>query len=79
MSTISANAFIERMKADQNFASRIIEADTKNERRLIAQAEGFIFTAEELSSVLDNSDINDSFNFTQHIAREACSPESCCS
>lgn len=79
MSTASANAFVEKMKADQDFASRIIEADSKNERRLIAQSEGFSFTADELSTVLDSSSIYDSIDFSQHIAREGCSPESCCS
>lgn len=79
MSTTSANVFIEMMKTDQNFASRIIEANSKNERRLIAQSEGFIFTAEELSSVLDNSDVHDSIIISQHSTIEGCSPESCCS
>jgi predicted ribosomally synthesized peptide with nif11-like leader len=79
MSTTYASAFIERMKIDQNFASRIIEANSKNERKLIAKSEGFIFTPEELSSVLNHSDVHDSIIISQRSTLEGCGPESCCS
>jgi predicted ribosomally synthesized peptide with nif11-like leader len=79
MSTNSANDFINRMKSDQNFASKVIEANSKDERKIIAQSEGYNFTTDELNSVLDYSDVHDSVIVSQHSTLEGCDPEACCS
>ena len=80
MSIKSANAFMERMKTDSDFASCIIEAKSKEERWVIAKADGFCFTEDELSAVFNPYDARVcAIGSTEHTTREQCEPESCCS
>ena len=51
MSTESAKAFIERMKADGEFLKRIAEAESPEVRERILKYEGYDFTEEELDSL----------------------------
>jgi len=51
MSIESAKAFIERMKADENFKNRVIGAETAEARKAIVDEEDFDFTKEEIRSV----------------------------
>lgn len=48
MSTESATAFIEKMKTDEEFARRVGEADSKEDRWALLKANGFDFTRDEL-------------------------------
>lgn len=50
MSLESAKAYVERVTADEEFARRVSEAPTPEERAAIAKAEGFDFTPEELEN-----------------------------
>ena len=50
MSMESARAFIERMKADEEFAKKIMAETTAESRISLARGEGFNFTAEEIVS-----------------------------
>lgn len=47
MSTEAANAFVERMKTDEEFQKRILAIKDAEERRVVACAEGYKFTADE--------------------------------
>ena len=51
MSMESAQAFVERVKTDEDFAKRVAVAASREERAEIAKAEGFDFTPEELKTV----------------------------
>ncbi len=53
MSIESAKAFLERVKSDEEFADRIREASSREERREIAKSEGFDFMPEELKKATD--------------------------
>jgi len=80
MSVESANAFMERMKRDSDFASRMTEAQSKEDRWEIAKAEGFCFTEEEFTAVFNPYDARVSASgLTEHTTIEDCLPESCCS
>lgn len=50
MSNESAKAFIERMKADKEFANKIAAIKDPKERIRQIKAEGFDFSIEELKS-----------------------------
>jgi predicted ribosomally synthesized peptide with nif11-like leader len=51
MSIDSAKAFIERMKTDEEFKNRVIQAETAEARKAIVEEEGFDFTKKEINSV----------------------------
>lgn len=51
MSIEAARAYVERVKRDEEFASRVSSASSKEERAIIAKSEGYDFTPEELSKV----------------------------
>jgi predicted ribosomally synthesized peptide with nif11-like leader len=51
MSIESAKAFLERVKTDQEFAERVSVAPSREERRKIAESEGYDFTPEELKDI----------------------------
>ena len=53
MSIESANAFIERMKNDEEFAKKIMAETTAESRMELARGEGFYFTAEEIGQSSD--------------------------
>ncbi len=48
MSVESAEAFVERMKTDEEFAKRIAAAESSEQRWAVVKAEGFDFTKEEI-------------------------------
>jgi predicted ribosomally synthesized peptide with nif11-like leader len=50
MSIESAKAYVERVKTDEEFARRVSEAASREERAEIARSEGFDFTPEELKT-----------------------------
>ena len=54
MSVESANGFMERMKTDNDFATRVGEALTKEDRWDILRASGFLFTDKEFNAVCDD-------------------------
>jgi len=54
MSIESANAFIERMKTDEEFAKKIMAETTAESRMELARGEGFDFTAEEMRQSSDD-------------------------
>jgi predicted ribosomally synthesized peptide with nif11-like leader len=53
MSTKSAMEFIERIKNDNNFASRSIGCKDADERMAMAKAEGFEFSPDEINRLQD--------------------------
>ena len=57
MSIESAQAFIERMKTDGEFANRVTECADAESRKAFVKAEGFDFSAEELKSM--HSELSD--------------------
>ena len=59
MSTESAKAFVERVKTDEDFAKRVAEAASREERAEIVKAEGFDFTAEELKELTNELSVED--------------------
>lgn len=80
MSLESANSFMERMKTDSAFASCMAEAQSKEDRWVLAKAEGFSFTKDELSAVFNPYDVRVcASGLAGHKALEDCNPESCCS
>ena len=50
MSAESAQAFMERMKSDEEFAKRVAAAESKEDRWAIVKAEGYDFTEEEVQA-----------------------------
>ncbi|MBW4054614.1 MAG: Nif11-like leader peptide family natural product precursor [Proteobacteria bacterium] len=48
MSIESAQAFIERMKTDEEFAKRVIECTDTEARNALVNAEGFDFTPDQV-------------------------------
>ncbi|AET69247.1 bacteriocin propeptide, TIGR03798 family [Desulfosporosinus orientis DSM 765] len=51
MSTESARKFIERLKTDEGFNSKIRECHTAEERMTLAKEAGFSFTPEEIKEI----------------------------
>lgn len=51
MSIESAKAYVERLKADEEFGKRIIEAEDAEGRKKIIQSEGFDFTKGDIDTV----------------------------
>ena len=51
MSIESARAYFERMKTDEEFRNRVLNAETAEARLAIVQSEGFDFTKEEVDEV----------------------------
>jgi predicted ribosomally synthesized peptide with nif11-like leader len=51
MSIESARVYVERLKTDEEFGKRIIEADDAESRKKIIQSEGFDFTKEDIDTV----------------------------
>lgn len=50
MSAESAQAFVERMKNDEEFAERVADAESKESRWAMVKAEGYDFTEEEVQA-----------------------------
>ena len=57
MSAESAQACVERMKTDEEFAERVRGAESKEDRCAIVKAEGYDFTEEEIKAV--SSELSD--------------------
>ncbi|MCP4575491.1 MAG: Nif11-like leader peptide family natural product precursor [Deltaproteobacteria bacterium] len=53
MTIESAQAFIERLKTDGDFRNRVTAAETAEARKVIVEAEGFVFSPEEIGSEVD--------------------------
>ena len=53
MSIQSAEAFIERLKTDEEFRNRITKAETAEARKAIIKAEGFEFTKEDIKKGME--------------------------
>ena len=53
MSVSSAEAFLGLIKTDQDFATRVSEAQTQADRWAILKTEGFDFTKKEFDAVHD--------------------------
>ena len=51
MSIESAKAYVERLKTDEGFAKRIMEAEDAEDRKKAVQSEGFDFTKGDIDSV----------------------------
>ncbi len=58
MSIESARAFLERIRKDENFRSRVGEKETAEQRMEFVRSEGFDFAKEELDEV--QSELGDS-------------------
>ena len=53
MSIESARAYIERLKTDAEFRDRVAAAGDKEERTALVEAEGFVFSAEDINAVAE--------------------------
>ena len=53
MSQASANAFVNRMRTDRDFAARVSKANKKEERWAVLRASGFEFTEDEFRTTFD--------------------------
>jgi len=51
MSIESAQAYVERLSSDEEFARKVAAIETREERAEMARSEGFDFTPEELQKV----------------------------
>ncbi|MBP1764516.1 MAG: protein of unknown function nitrogen fixation [Firmicutes bacterium] len=58
MSIEAAKLFLERMKTDEKFATKIAAESTEEARMALAQTEGFIFTAADMEQVV-GEDLSD--------------------
>lgn len=54
MSIESAEAFVERMKTDTDFAKQVIACKDTEARRALVKDAGFDFTVDELKTVMAN-------------------------
>lgn len=52
MSMQSAQAYVDRFLADEDFAKRVIAAADANSRKSLVESEGFYFTRSEIDSVV---------------------------
>ncbi len=56
MSSESAKAFVEKMRADRKFNGRVTAAKDKEARTTLVKSEGFDFTRDELNLVFSEWD-----------------------
>jgi predicted ribosomally synthesized peptide with nif11-like leader len=59
MSVVSAKAFIEKMKNDEDFRKKLVGLKDGKERMNFVKAEGFDFTKEEIEKVKEEQGLSD--------------------
>jgi predicted ribosomally synthesized peptide with nif11-like leader len=58
MSKEAVNKFLDKMKADESFAGKIVAGKDKTERLALAKEAGFEFSAEEFNELAEKGEID---------------------